>query len=88
MSSLLESIEIMFTCMVVFLSNLVDEAWRPWFADGTPGMPAGYATKYTVANSNHTFNFVTIRLAGHMVPTFQPAASLSFFSRFLAGKPY
>jgi carboxypeptidase C (cathepsin A) len=74
--------------MVVFLSNLVDEAWRPWFADGTPGMPAGYATKYTVANSNHTFNFVTIRLAGHMVPTFQPAASLSFFSRFLAGKPY
>ena len=30
---------------------------------------------------------VTIRLAGHMVPTFQPAASLAFFTRFLAAEP-
>ena len=34
------------------------------------------------------FSFVTIRLAGHMVPTFQPAASLAFFERFLAKTPY
>jgi hypothetical protein len=29
-----------------------------------------------------------ISFSGHMVPTFQPAASLAFFERFLAGKPY
>ena len=33
------------------------------------------------------FSFVTIRLAGHMVPTFQPAPALAFFERFLAAKP-
>jgi len=64
------------------------EAWRPWYADGTAHVPAGYATKYTVKDSEHSFNFVTIRLAGHMVPTFQPQAALSFFTRFLQGKPY
>jgi hypothetical protein len=33
------------------------------------------------------FSFATIRLAGHMVPTFQPAPSLAFFERFLGAKP-
>ena len=33
-----------------------------------PGMPAGYATTYTVPAAPHLdFSFVTIRLAGHMV---------------------
>jgi len=66
-----------------------NEAWRPWYTstDGS-GTPAGYATNYTVVGGANDFNFVTIRLAGHMVPTFQPAASLAFFERFLAGKPY
>ena len=66
------------------------EAWRPWYV-GTgenKGIPAGYATNYTVAGSSNDFSFVTIRLAGHMVPTFQPAASLAFFTRFIAGQPY
>ena len=54
------------------------------FAD----MPAGYVTKYSVAGADTEFHFLTIRLAGHMVPTFQPAASLSFFTRFLADKPF
>ena len=45
-------------------------------------------TTYTVAGAPSVdFSFVTIRLAGHMVPTFQPAASLAFFTRFLAAEP-
>ena len=55
-------------------------------ADKKP--PAGYVTTYTVAGAPSVdFSFVTIRLAGHMVPTFQPAASLAFFTRFLAAEP-
>ena len=64
------------------------EAWRPWFADNNAGMPAGYTTSYTVPKSDLDFSFVTIRLAGHMVPTFQPAVSLSFITRFLQQKPF
>ena len=40
------------------------------------------------AAPKRSFGFLTIRLAGHMVPTFMPAASLQMFERFLAGKPY
>ena len=65
------------------------DAWRPWYNDVWPGMPAGYVTTYKVnAAPENDFSFVTIRLAGHMVPTFQPASSLSFLSRFLARKPF
>eukprot|EP00756_Hemistasia_phaeocysticola_P038021 Hpha_TRINITY_DN16733_c1_g2::TRINITY_DN16733_c1_g2_i16::g.80358::m.80358 len=60
------------------------EAWRPWFA--TESVPAGYVTSYSVANSTTDFSFVTIRLAGHMVPTYQPKAAFAFISRFLAGQ--
>jgi len=48
-------------------------------------MPAGYATTYTVPNATHDFQFVTIRLAGHMVPAFQPRSAHTFFKTFLAG---
>lgn len=64
------------------------KAWHPWYAtksgrsEGYP--PAGYATEYT-SSAGLDFSFVTIRLAGHMVPAFQPAPAFSFFSRFLAG---
>ena len=51
-------------------------------------MPAGYATTYNVTGAPHDFSFVTIRLAGHMVPTFQPAAAFSFFSRYMAKQPF
>mmetsp|Transcript_4582 Transcript_4582/g.13853 ORF Transcript_4582/g.13853 Transcript_4582/m.13853 type:complete len:495 (+) Transcript_4582:121-1605(+) len=67
----------------------VSEDWRPWYNDVWPGTPAGYVTAYKVAAApNNDFHFLTIRLAGHMVPTFQPASSISFFSRFLQGKPF
>jgi len=60
------------------------EAWRPWYA--TESVPAGYVTSYNVVNATTDFSFVTIRLAGHMVPTYRPKASFAFFSRFLAGE--
>lgn len=70
-------------------------AWRPWYAQSGGGSgnartaPAGYVTTYNVPKQpSLDFSFVTIRLAGHMVPTFQPAASLAFFERFLAGEPF
>lgn len=66
-----------------------NKPWHPWYVEGAPAhIPAGYATTYTVPGTSFDFSFVTIRLAGHMVPTFQPQASLSFFERFLAGTPF
>ena len=46
-----------------------------------------YVTTYDVKDSDLDFSYATVRLAGHMVPTFMPAASLSLFSRFLANQP-
>ena len=44
-------------------------------------------TRFRVPSGAQDFSFATIRLAGHMVPTFQPAPSLAFFERFLGAKP-
>jgi carboxypeptidase C (cathepsin A) len=63
------------------------KAWHPWYAEGIDWVPAGYATTYSVAdNSDLDFQFVTIRLAGHMVPAFQPHAAYTFFKTFIAGE--
>jgi len=59
------------------------DPWRPWFIDASQAAPAGSKTAYKVANSSQIFTFVTIRLAGHMVPLFRPEASLAFFSDFI-----
>mmetsp|Transcript_18731 Transcript_18731/g.24323 ORF Transcript_18731/g.24323 Transcript_18731/m.24323 type:complete len:108 (+) Transcript_18731:236-559(+) len=71
-------------------------AWKPWYdKDASSYAPAGYVTTYAVPNklySNTTgapdFSFLTIRLAGHMVPQYQPGASLVFFERFLNGSSF
>jgi hypothetical protein len=66
------------------------EAWRPWFLDDLKSMPVGYVTTYAVpaaASKDHVLTFATIRLAGHMVPMFQPAPASAFFKRFLANEP-
>ena len=75
---------------LVKLGDLTEkDAWTPWYNDIWPDMPAGYVTTYNVTGApTKDFSFLTIRLAGHMVPTFQPASSLSFFSRFLSGTPF
>eukprot|EP00041_Stephanoeca_diplocostata_P032674 m.1054590 g.1054590 ORF g.1054590 m.1054590 type:complete len:491 (+) comp24190_c0_seq8:136-1608(+) len=66
--------------------------WRPWYSQPTPNssnVPAGYVTTYNVSGApENDFSFVTIRLAGHMVPTFQPTAALAFFQRFLNKQPF
>jgi len=63
------------------------DAWHPWYVSSAQShIPAGYATNYVSKNGGNDFTFLTIRLAGHMVPNFQPAAALSFFTSFLAGE--
>jgi len=65
------------------------EAWRPWYASDGHHAPAGYVTTYDVNGApSLDFSFVTIRLAGHMVPTYQPERALTFFERFLAHEPF
>ena len=62
------------------------DSWRPWYTTQNDRAPSGYVTTYK-AVADKDFSFVTIRLAGHMVPTFQPAASSAFIQRFLANQP-
>ncbi|KAJ1455385.1 peptidase S10, serine carboxypeptidase [Pelagophyceae sp. CCMP2097] len=74
-------------------AGIVVEAapWRPWYAAQTArNAPSGYVTTYTVPGKVHNatgpdFAFLTVRLAGHMVPTFQPEAALALFQRFVSG---
>lgn len=47
--------------------------WAPWFTSNEAA-PAGYVTRYQAPGASVDFSFQTIRLAGHMVPTFQPEA--------------
>ena len=65
-------------------------AWTPWFTGTQKGRraPAGYVTTYHGSDASLDFSFVTIRLAGHMVPTFQPQAALAMFERFVDKKPF
>lgn len=65
------------------------EAWRPWTLDGAQRM-GGYVTRYETPSSKKggSFDFLTIRGAGHMVPQMQPAAAIEFFTRWLKDEPY
>lgn len=62
--------------------------WTPWFSTSKTA-PAGYSTKYSaphaVKGREVEFEFKTIRLAGHMVPQYQPEAALTMITEFLAG---
>jgi len=60
--------------------------WHPWFGDAAAGgsrVAAGYATEYGAPAKN--FAFVTIKGAGHEVPTYKPAAAFTLFQSFLNG---
>jgi carboxypeptidase C (cathepsin A) len=65
------------------------EPWRPWTLDGQQRM-GGYVTRYTTPSSasGGSFDFLTIRGAGHMVPQMQPAAAIEFFTRWLNDENY
>jgi serine carboxypeptidase-like clade I len=58
------------------------ESWRPWTIDGCRRM-GGYVQRY-----EGSFDFLTIRGAGHMVPTYKPEASFAFLKAWLEGADY
>ncbi|XP_057787447.1 serine carboxypeptidase 1-like [Salvia miltiorrhiza] len=55
----------------------VKTPWYPWFSQGQVG---GYAVEY------ENITFVTVRGAGHFVPSYQPHRALTLFSSFIEGK--
>ncbi|XP_057493017.1 serine carboxypeptidase 1-like [Actinidia eriantha] len=59
------------------LQTSVKTPWYPWYTQEEVG---GYAVGY------ENLTFVTIRGAGHFVPSYQPARALTFFTSFLEGK--
>ena len=64
--------------------------WHAWYEGRDPGneRPAGYATGYSVPNAaspNSSLTYLTIKMAGHMVPMFQPWAALAMFKSFVSG---
>jgi serine carboxypeptidase-like clade 2 len=64
----------------------VTSEWHPWFGDADAGgsrVAAGYATSYGAPAKD--FAFVTVKGAGHEVPTYKPAAAFKLFSNFING---
>mmetsp|Transcript_13239 Transcript_13239/g.29964 ORF Transcript_13239/g.29964 Transcript_13239/m.29964 type:complete len:502 (-) Transcript_13239:72-1577(-) len=57
-------------------------AWSPWY-NSNHATPAGYETAYKAPNGEHSFSFMTIRLAGHMAPQYQPESSFVMFRQFV-----
>jgi len=56
-------------------------AWRPWtFTTPQKSWTGGFVTQW-----GKNFTFITIKHAGHMVPQFEPEASIVFYSAFLKG---
>uniref|UniRef100_A0A7S3PEG2 Carboxypeptidase n=1 Tax=Amphora coffeiformis TaxID=265554 RepID=A0A7S3PEG2_9STRA len=58
------------------------ESWRPWTVDACRRM-GGYITRYEGG-----FDFLTIRGAGHMVPTYKTAGTFTFLKSWLTGADY
>lgn len=58
------------------------EHWEPWTIDGCQQM-GGYVTRY-----EGDFDFLTIRGAGHMVPTYKPAATFTFMKAWIMNEKY
>ncbi|KAL4203584.1 hypothetical protein AMTRI_Chr01g104640 [Amborella trichopoda] len=57
----------------------VQTRWLPWYNEGEVG---GYSVIYKGG-----LTFATVRGAGHEVPSYQPARSLTLINAFLEGKP-
>lgn len=58
------------------------EPWRPWTVDGCRRM-GGYVTRY-----EGSLDFLTIRGAGHMVPTYKPDSSFTFLKAWIENEEY
>ena len=63
------------------------DAWHTWFIEDSDATASGASTSYKVTGSEEDsgkmFQFVTIRLAGHEVPGFNPRAGYSVFKKFV-----
>ncbi|KAK6143530.1 hypothetical protein DH2020_023878 [Rehmannia glutinosa] len=59
------------------LGSLIKTPWYPWYSQGEVG---GYIVDY------QNVTFVTIRGAGHFVPSYKPEQALTLFSSFIEGK--
>jgi len=65
----------------------VSQEWRPWTIDGKEYM-GGYVTRYNTPSKNGTFDYLTIRGAGHMVPQYKPKESLEFIDKWLKNEDW
>ncbi|KAL4588744.1 hypothetical protein LXL04_001639 [Taraxacum kok-saghyz] len=59
------------------LNTTIKTPWHPWYLKQEIG---GYVVGY------ENLTFVTVRGAGHFVPSYQPARAIALFSYFLRGK--
>jgi serine carboxypeptidase-like clade I len=62
------------------------EAWRPWTIDGKARM-GGYVTRYATDGAG-SFDFLTIRGSGHMVPEYEPRSAKTMLEYWLSGEPW
>ena len=80
-----------FTSTRAWLGQLNLTTATPLHAWNTPEQQVGgWSTTFTApgvgpAGENATLHFVTVRNAGHMVPSTQPSRALQLFNAFLAG---
>jgi carboxypeptidase C (cathepsin A) len=64
------------------IGGTVKKSWHAWRSNSIENkgeVVAGYAVAYD------DFQFVTVKGAGHMVPTFRPVFALNLLKKFLAG---
>ncbi|KAK2388597.1 serine carboxypeptidase [Trifolium repens] len=57
-------------------SSPINSAWRPWYSGKEVG---GYVVGYK------GLTFVTVRGAGHLVPSWQPERALTLIESFIYG---
>ncbi|KAG8565529.1 hypothetical protein GDO81_012894 [Engystomops pustulosus] len=61
----------------------VEESYHPWmYKDGGQSQIAGYAKQYT------NLTLLTVKGAGHMVPTDKPLEAFQMFRRFIKNEPF
>lgn len=60
--------------------------YKRWFITDSAGRQqiAGYVRQY-FSETGKIASYATVKGAGHMVPTYQPAAAVALFQRYLQG---
>jgi len=59
-----------------------DNFWQSWLDND--GQVGGFYTRYLTSDQSETaIHFITVRSAGHMVPTTQPMRALMVLNKFL-----